>query len=433
MAVKKDMQTSIVLQGGGALGAYEVGALERLYEEKDFSPQIVSGVSIGAVNAAVLASSDSPVETLKDLWSQFEVMSSPFIPDVADRFLSLVGNLNFYRMRYDYFMAPFWTSLYSTEPLRDVLNRFVDFRKINDPHRSRRLIITAVNIESGQIEIFDNRKDRITIDHILASGSLPPGFPMTRIGGNYYWDGGLFSNTPLWEVVECLDSDPARRKRIIIFNLFPGRGHVPSNMLDVFERMVQILFSSKFQFDINALERVNQFVESINEIDKSLPEVSPIRNLPGYGRMKKYKFIEDVVIVQNENPEIVYAPFDFSRKSIYRRMQAGYSDACNALEKIAVIEYVRENNARGVEEILQRNPEFLNDRTMRADGYRGSLMHFAVRMGQEEVVRYLLSQKADINKGDVNDETPLKKAMKRGYAGIAELLRAHGGKEEPGK
>jgi predicted acylesterase/phospholipase RssA len=323
------MQTGLVLQGGGALGAYELGALKRLREEPSFQPDFISGVSIGAINAATLVGAKGdPINTLEALWRRFSMPSSPFVPQLAQQFLALFGNLDFFRMRTDYVDGATWTSFYDTSPLRATLEEFIDFEKIR--RSSVKLFVTATNVATGRVEVFDNRA--ITPDHILASGALPPGFPMIEINHNFYWDGGVFDNSPLGPVMEELDPDPNVPKQVIVINLFPGNGPVPGNMMDVFNRVFEITFSNKFRSDVSQANKVNEYIEVVNAIDKSLPADHPIRRLPGYVRLRQYTLVNDILYIENNNLEIVSAPFDFSVKSIEARVHAGYRDAETALK-----------------------------------------------------------------------------------------------------
>jgi NTE family protein len=331
------MQTALVLQGGGALGAYEFGAIKRLYEQPHFAPQIISGVSIGAINAAVLVGSrGDPIRTLETLWERLTVMSPPFMPQEGQQFLSLFGNPDFFHMRYDYVTAMSWTSFYDTDPLPRLLDELIDFDRI--AASPTRLLITATDVETGTLTVFDNHAGigakPITAEHILASGSLPPGFPMAQIDGRSYWDGGLFNNTPLAPVIDRLDPAPGEEKQIFIVNTFPGAGEVPRNMMGVLDRIFEIIFSNKLRFDIETLRKVNEFVETVNAIDRQLPRNSPIRQLPGFKRLNQYKLIRNLVTIENRRDELVFGPFDFSKNSIRSRIKAGYRDAAEALNDL---------------------------------------------------------------------------------------------------
>lgn len=323
-------QTGLVLQGGGALGAYEFGALRRLYEEPGFAPDLVSGVSIGAIAAATLVGArGEPIETLTELWDDFTVAAPPLMPDQAQRLLALFGNPNFYRMRVDYLDAPHWTSYYDTAPLRETLERHIDFAAIADSPIG--LFLTATNIETGVIEVFDNRRGVITPDHVLASAALPPGFPMIAVGDAVYWDGGLFDNSPMASVIEAMNPDPAVPRELIVVNLFPGPGPVPTDMPGVLNRAFQIMFANKFRADVERSLKVNEFVEVAEAIDRTLPADHPVRALPGYRRLRQYVLVHDVISIENRDPDLVTAPFDFSKASLTARSDAGYRDADRAL------------------------------------------------------------------------------------------------------
>ncbi|KTC77083.1 patatin-like phospholipase family protein [Legionella brunensis] len=325
-------QIGIVLQGGGALGAYELGVLKRLYEPGTFSPNIVAGVSIGAINAvALIGAKANPIKTLEAIWDELTLSSTP-LSDNFESYLALFGNKSFFNLRTDYWTLPYWTSFYFTQPLQKLLLKYVDFKKLNNS--PIHLILTATNIETGEVKIFENKgknRTEITPDHVLASGSLPPGFPMTTIGNNNYWDGGLFENTPLSPVLERLNPNPEVEKHIIVVNLFPCRGKVPTNMVEVFDRVFEIIFSNKIRFNMELTTKVNDYIEVINEIEKLIPANSPIKKLPGYRRLINYKYIQNITYIENEDPETVTAPFDFSHKSIQKRIEAGYRDAKSAL------------------------------------------------------------------------------------------------------
>ncbi|WP_019216735.1 patatin-like phospholipase family protein [Legionella tunisiensis] len=324
-------QTGMVLQGGGALGAYEFGALKRLYETHKFSPDIISGVSIGAINAiALVGARDEPISTLGEIWEELSVFPFPLLNEKLASYLALFGNQSFFHLRTDYWNLSNWTSFYFTKPLQQLLDKYIDFKKVNNT--AIRLILTATDVATGKVKTFTNQgEDRteITPLHVLASGSLPPGFPITTIKNKHYWDGGLFDNTPLSPVLECLDPNPAVEKQIIVINLFPSQGKIPGNMIDVFDRIFEIQFSNKIRFNKELTEKINEYIETIDEIEKIIPGNSPIRQLPGYQRLINYKYIENV------EPETVNAPFDFSPNTIQKRIAAGYRDADNALSRIS--------------------------------------------------------------------------------------------------
>jgi predicted acylesterase/phospholipase RssA len=306
-----------------------LGALKRLSEEASFRPSVISGVSIGAITAATLVGAKGdPIEALEGLWRRFTMPSSPLVPQTVQRFLALFGNIDFFRMRTDYIDGATWTSFYDTSPLRATLEEFIDFEKIR--RSPVKLFVTATNVATGRVELFDNRA--ITPDHILASGALPPGFPMVEINHNYYWDGGVFDNSPLGPVIEQMDPDPNVPKQIVVLNLFPAQGPIPGNMLDVLDRVFAITFSNKFQSDVDQAQKVNEYIEAVQIIDQVIPPGHPVRKLPGYARLKQYTLVNDIIYIENVNLEIVFGPFDFSRSSIEARIHAGYRDAEAAIK-----------------------------------------------------------------------------------------------------
>lgn len=337
------IQNALVLQGGGALGAYEVGVIQRLVEVEGLSFDVVAGVSIGAINAAVLVGSrGDPVAGLDALWDEFSVSAPSFLPDGLEPFVAMFGNPSLFRPRLDYFAWPIWTSFYDTAPLRSTLVRHVDFDAV--AASSTALALTAVDIETGALEVFDNSgaSAPLSAEHVLASGSLPPGFPMTEIDGKHYWDGGLFDNTPLAPVIDRLDPDPQVRKRIFVIQLFPNAGPVPRNMLGVFDRMFEMIFASKFAHDLETARRINEYIDVMQRMDAALDDLpsaaaQEIRSLPGFRRLQRYMAIGDIISVHNENRELALAPFDFSRTRIEERREMGYSDAERVLREHGVI------------------------------------------------------------------------------------------------
>ena len=325
-----DRQIAIVLQGGGALGAYELGVLKRLYEQDGFDPEVVAGVSIGAITAAAVvgARSGDPIKTLEDMWDEFEVFTSPLVPNSIESLLSTLGNPSFYLPRGDYLQFARWTSFYRTDPLKATINRHLSFERIAESEI--RLILTGTDVETGQIETFDNRdRGPLTIEHVLASSSLPPAFPMTRIDDRQFWDGGLFDNTPLTPVIKALDPD--RDTQLIVVNPFPAKGPVPSNIPEVFSRMVQITLANKMKDNVELTLEVSEYVQLINAIKANVGLAGALRELPGFRRLKRYKLLENIIYVTNTDDEAANGFFDFSGAAIKRRIASGYRDADAAL------------------------------------------------------------------------------------------------------
>ena len=204
-------QTVLVLQGGGAIGAFECGVVRAL-EERSVYPDIVAGVSIGAFNGAIIAAHPRhATQALESFWHDVAAVS-PIVGDEAARQLwsstlvMLFGVPQFFMPRWWFWGTPLqhafapWTSFYDFAPARRLLVQYVDFTALKSS--PVRLLVSAVNVETAQLDIFDSYVDDLTVDHLLASGSLPPALPWTTIGDRHYWDGGIVSNSPLDQVVE---------------------------------------------------------------------------------------------------------------------------------------------------------------------------------------------------------------------------------------
>src|SRR5919109_970995 len=261
MKTNSNYRTAIVLQGGGALGAYEFGVLKALYEKRsNFKPSVVTGISIGAITTAVLAGAKgNPIQTLDLLWREkltvlpplppiFQLAYQHFMPSEFQQSLAALGNPGMYRLRPEYLYAPLLcTSVYDLAPLRQTLAELVDLEKLNNG--GIRVAVGAINIGTSLIKYFDNNDGRLSFDHVIASGSLPPASPMKKIDENQYWDGGLFSNTPLSRAInylEALDSDnPDILRELIVVELFPMEGSIPKNIMEVLNRMIQLQYTSR--------------------------------------------------------------------------------------------------------------------------------------------------------------------------------------------
>ena len=324
------VETAIVLQGGGALGAYEYGVLRALYVQRPgFRPVAVAGVSIGAITAAVLGGAKGdPIAALDTLWRRkLTVGAPPGVPAVVDRSLALLGNPGMYQLHAGMFTAP-WalTSVYDTAPLRATLAELVDPARLNAP--DPQVIVGATNVANGEMTFFDRD---LTFEHVAASGSLPPSFPMTRIGTEAYWDGGLFSNTPLSPAIEALeragDGDRAVERELIVVELFPMRSAVPTTMQDVVQRMVQLQYTSRLTLNARFFDRIARVVDLVDRVDAALPEGSDIRDDPTYRRVRAYRRIDHLNVVTSSLPPELSNAGDFSRASVEARIQAGYDDA----------------------------------------------------------------------------------------------------------
>ncbi len=340
--LNNDYGTAIILQGGGALGAYELGVLKALYETRPgFKPTIVTGISIGAITAAVLAGAKGdPIQALDRLWrekltvlptlpffpSEYQRFVSTFVPDKLEKHLSVWGNPGMYRPRLDYSYAP-WrrTSIYDLAPLRQTLTEMVDLEKLNNG--GIRVAVGATNVGTSEIKYFDNDKMRLSFENVMASGSLPPGFPMTVVNGDYYWDGGLFENTPLSPALNRLEELDKAKRELVVVELFPRRSPIPDDMADVVNRMLQLQYTNRLKLDGKFFEKFNSYIGLVEEIDNSLEEDHPIRKTEGYKELQKYKRIDAASVIRAHLPPELTNASDFSKASIEKRIDAGYRDA----------------------------------------------------------------------------------------------------------
>lgn len=279
----KSEQNVLVLQGGGALGAYQAGAFQKL-SSGGFNPQWVAGISIGSINAAIICGNppETRVQQLETLWETISssVAFSPWTcgPNSRQAFAEFAaattmscGVPGFFRPRLPGAFWPFGqapaVSLYDTSPLEATLGELVDFDYLND--KGPRLSVGAVDIETGNFAYFDNQKMRIDVRHIMASGALPPGFPPIEIDGRFYWDGGLVSNTPLQYVMENAGTDPLC---IFQIDLFDARGEMPADLADVQQREKDIRFSSRTRLTTDRYKQLHDIHSAAERLSGKLPK-----------------------------------------------------------------------------------------------------------------------------------------------------------------
>jgi predicted acylesterase/phospholipase RssA len=328
----------LVLQGGGALGAFEWGVIERLLE-KGIVPDVVSGVSIGAINAAVLAGSKNPdprVE-LRALWKDLTTPTWPAPLDGANAELSVLGNAGIYTQRADYWDMPRWKNLYDTKPLYETLGKHVDFARLQPEAagapkgtRAPRVILTAANLDSGELDSFDSGTTPLTAEHVVASCSLPPVFPMTRARGPggeaWYWDGGVVDNTPLSGVIHALEESREAKRTLYVVNLFPLAEPLPHNIPEVIYRMQTLALSNRMQKDLHRAERSTKIIQMVAELDRLIaqhPQLESIKEHEGYKAVKRRKEIEIIPITNRD----VTGPHDFSATALEHRWRRGYAAA----------------------------------------------------------------------------------------------------------
>ena len=334
-----------MLQGGGALGAYQAGVFEAL-AGTDCAPTWIAGISIGAINAALIAGNEPArrVERLREFW---HLVSSGVVPPIAvpttagrDLFnessatqAMLFGVPGFFKPRVP--PAPFQApgslaaiSYYDTEPLQRTLERLVDFDLLNAG--TTRFSVGAVNVRSGNFEYFDSAKQTIDVRHVMASGALPPGFPPVEIDGEHYWDGGLVSNTPLQYVLD----EPGTKRRIVFqVDLFSARGSLPVNLPDVTEREKDIRYSSRTRLNTtNELDRqvIAQAAKRlIAKLPASLRDDPDVRAL---SRLRCEAAVEVVhLIYRSKHYESQSKDYEFSRLSMQEHWDSGRADMAHTL------------------------------------------------------------------------------------------------------
>lgn len=380
------VRTAIAFQGGAALGAFECGVMKALYDARGgpehFQPVAVTGLSSGAVNAALLAGARSlnPIETLERVWREDFSLLAPLpppldalpnlLPSLVQQQLSMFGNLGMYLPRLPYiilpFLAPYMTdSIYDTTPLRKTLERELDMRKLNGEGTGTQVIVSAVNVKTGKLTRFGNteclrrnvsvdNQGGLQLDHVMASGSLPPGFAKTVIDGEPYWDSGIMSNMPLAEAINCLeacDGDPAGVIREVIYvELFPLADELPTNVPEVVFRFFALLFSGKFELDRKFIAKIGDFIDCANDMDALIQaiiddadlkqrvdaalaakgksfRVDHLRDHPGLSELSRHKQIDAFTKISFQAPSELTNPADFSKATIAARIEAGVQEA----------------------------------------------------------------------------------------------------------
>ncbi|MBX9842803.1 MAG: patatin-like phospholipase family protein [Xanthobacteraceae bacterium] len=350
-------QTVLLLQGGGALGSYQAGVYQAL-AEANLHPGWVAGISIGAVNSALIAGNppDQRVERLREFWET--VCTSPLgvpyfssipIPDDGARSLLnqaralsilLFGAPSFFTPRFPPPMP--WdvrradaVSFYDVAPLKATLERLVDFDRLNGG--DMRLSVGAVNVRSGNFAYFDTTTHRITPAHIIASGSLPPGFPATEIDGEYYWDGGLVSNTPLLWV---LDGRPRRDTLAFQIDLWSARGELPHNLADADVRAKEIRFSSRTRAETDRYKYIQKLRTAFATLLERLPE--ELRRLPETALLaaEANDKVCNIVhlIYRAKTYEGSAKDYEFSRRTMEEHWLAGYRDAAQSIAHREIFE-----------------------------------------------------------------------------------------------
>ncbi|MEW5423523.1 DUF3734 domain-containing protein [Amorphus sp. 3PC139-8] len=331
--------TALVLQGGGALGSYQAGVYQVLNEAK-IDIDWVAGISIGAINAAIIAGNppERRVERLQSFWNRVTSgINWPHIPDgddiraaynqVASMAVMAFGVPGFFQPRLPtpHFHPAGSTaalSYYDTTALKHTLEDLVDFDYLNNG--PVRLSVGAVNVRSGNFAYFDTADRKIGPEHIMASGALPPGFPPVEIEGELYWDGGLVSNTPLSYII---DSGKYDRTLVFQVDLFSARGPRPRNLQDISEREKDIRFSSRTRLNTNMFRRIQEARQAVSKLLDSLPD--ELRESPEAKRLKSFGLKASVnvfhLIYRRKLYDQAFKDYEFSRNTMVDHWKTGAS------------------------------------------------------------------------------------------------------------
>jgi NTE family protein len=353
----------LLLQGGGALGAYQAGVYEAL-AEANLHPDWVAGISIGAINAAIIAGNppNLRVEKLREFWagithSWFDVGAGELGPPLLAHGDSARGSVNqmsalvalmngapgFFRPRilnpwFHLFGTVEATSYYDTAHLKATLQSVIDFDRVNAEHAKTRLSLGAVNVRSGNLVYFDSPSQIIKPEHVMASGALPPGFPAIEIEGEHYWDGGLVSNTPLQWIAMTQHRPPD--SLVFQVDLWSARGEFPRNLAEVATRQKEIQYSSRTRAFTDYFKRVTKLRNMVAALLEELPE-----------EMRNREEVKSLSLAADQHAanivQLIYRPkgyegdskdYEFSRRSMEEHWRAGYCDAVYALRHPEIFE-----------------------------------------------------------------------------------------------
>jgi NTE family protein len=350
---------TLLLQGGGALGAYQGGVYEAL-AEANIHPDWIAGISIGAINAAIIAGNpaNSRVDRMREFWTHvtssapWDWQGNPFgdlarSDDTRNLLNQMSANLAVACGATGFFSARAvmpWlqpggalgaTSFYYTSDLKRTLERLVDFDRLNAG--MTRFSAGAVNVRTGNFVYFDTSTHKITPEHVMASGALPPGFPAVEIDGEHYWDGGLVSNTPLQWVIE---SDPRRQDTLAFqVDLWSSQGALPRNLAEVATRHKEIQFSSRTRASTGQFKNVHRVQRALDALLRRLPadieENDDLKILKSVASDKVYNIIH--LIYRAQNYEGHSKDHEFSRLSMQDHWRAGYHDAVRTLRHPEVL------------------------------------------------------------------------------------------------
>jgi NTE family protein len=347
---KNNGQVALVLQGGGALGAYQGGVYQALHEA-GIEPDWIIGTSIGAINASIITGNrpEDRLDRLREFWRRLERPNDwgvfPGWTGVADALSSwrtlTNGIPGFFEVNPRAFLGAHvplgadHAGYYSTEALRKTLGELVDFSLIN--RKTPRLTVGAAHVRTSMMHYFDTRDMELTASHIMASGALPPAFPPVRIDGELYWDGGILSNTPTERIFEDY---PRRNALIFAVHLWHPTGEEPENIWQVLHRHKDIQYSSRIANYIVRQRETHKLRHVVSELLKFLPEETRadprVKELAGYSCRTRMHVVR--LLAPRLTNETHIKDIDFSPAGICERWEAGYADTNRALATQAWLE-----------------------------------------------------------------------------------------------
>lgn len=336
---------ALIFQGGGALGAYQAGVYEALHEA-DIEPDWVTGVSIGAINSAIIAGNprERRLERLRTFWERITDRTIWHATPDGDIFrrmrnsasatmTMMLGQPGFFKPQpMNAWMSPAGaataTSFYDASPLEETLRELIDFSMINDG--PCRFAVGAVNVLTGNFIYFDNTNEQIGPEHIMASGALPPALPMVKIGTDFYWDGGIVSNTPLQHL---LDHDDQANSLVFQVDLFSARGVLPRDMEDVLGRHKDIMYSSRTRLTTDVYRSMQNWKAKLHDALARVPDellTDADRKLKG--ELDELPAINIVHLIYQQKAYEGHAKdYEFSGTSMREHWQSGYEDTKRTL------------------------------------------------------------------------------------------------------
>ncbi len=361
MAEDRKELTVLVLQGGGALGAYQAGAYEALAEE-GFLPDWVAGISIGAINGILIAGNrpEERVAKLRAFWEKvssglqgtipaFDTFIRPYFNEASANLAASFGIPGFFSPRFPppSFQpkgTPEAISIYDTSPLARTLGKLVDFEYLKK--HGPRLSVGAVDVKSGNFKYFDSAKQELNTKHIMASGALPPAFAPVEIDGHFYWDGGIVSNTPIDYVMEY---DGARQDMCIFqVDVFRARGDIPKTLSDVTEREKDIRYSSRTRFNSDYIKKMQEMSNAAARLAAKLPvelcDDPDVKLLQSWGAQANITIAH--LIRSDTGVDSGSKDYEFSRLSIEEHWNTGRENTLRGLKSKAWVE--RDGNGSGV-------------------------------------------------------------------------------------